>query len=123
MTSPDALVGAGNPPEGGAPYVEVAENGLSAPLDFSTTSPSSSSEDQMVNLSERLLPAGSSPPSSYPVDANRKYPVKGDYSSKVRLQIRPQRRCSASIFWVFHRLFVRSGLSSRRRTAQEATTL
>lgn len=65
--------------------MEVAENGLSAPLDFSTTSPSSSSEDQqMVNLSERLLPAGSSPPNSYTADANRKYPVKLDYPSKVR---------------------------------------
>lgn len=65
--------------------MEVAENGLSVPLDFSTTSPSSSSEDQqMVNLSERPLPAGSSPPDSYPADANRKYPVKADYPSKVR---------------------------------------
>lgn len=84
LTSPEALAAAGNPPDGGTPYVEVAENGLSVPLDFSTTSPSSSSEDQqMVNLSERLLPAGSSPPDSYPADANRKYPVKADYPSKV----------------------------------------
>uniref|UniRef100_H3C5K9 Nucleolar protein 4-like a n=1 Tax=Tetraodon nigroviridis TaxID=99883 RepID=H3C5K9_TETNG len=83
LTSPEALVAAGNPPDGGGPYVEAAENGLSAPLDFSTTSPSSSSEDQqMVHLSERLLPAGSSPPASYPLDANRKYPAKADYSSK-----------------------------------------
>ncbi|XP_011601089.1 nucleolar protein 4-like isoform X2 [Takifugu rubripes] len=83
LTSPEALAAAGNPPDGGAPYMEVAENGLSAPLDFSTTSPSSSSEDQqMVNLSERLLPAGSSPPNSYTADANRKYPVKADYPSK-----------------------------------------
>lgn len=87
MTSPEALVAAGNPPDGGAPYVEVAENGLSAPLDFSTTSPSSSSEDQqMASLSERLLPAATSPPSSFPVDPNRKFPVKADYSSKVGLE-------------------------------------
>lgn len=77
----------GNRPDGGAPYGEVTENGLSAPLDFSTTSPSSSSEDQQpVNLSDRLLPAGSSPPNSYPADANRKYPIKTDYTSKVRNQ-------------------------------------
>lgn len=74
----------GNRPDGGAPYREVTENGLSAPLDFSTTSPSSSSEDQQpVNLSERLLPAGSSPPNSCPADPNRKYPIKTDYTSKV----------------------------------------
>lgn len=76
---------AGNPPDGGALYGEVTENGLSVPLDFSTTSPSSSSEDQQpVNLSDRLLPAGSSPLSSYPADPNRKYPIKTDYTSKVR---------------------------------------
>ncbi len=75
----------GNPPDGGAPYGEVTENGLSAPLDFSTTSPSSSSEDQQaVNLSDRLLPAGSSPPNSYPADPNRKYPIKTEYTNKVR---------------------------------------
>lgn len=124
LTSPEALVAAGNPPDGGAPYVEAAENGLSVPLDFSTTSPSSSSEDQqMVNLSERLLPAGSSPPHSYPVDANRKYPVK-DYSSKVRppppppssrLELLPSHPpFSACCF---------GASCSRRRTAQEATTL
>lgn len=120
LTSPEALVAAGNPPDGGAPYVEVAENGLSAPLDFSTTSPSSSSEDQqMVNLSERLLPAGSSPPSSYPVDANRKYPVKADYNSKVRLQILPCLAPSPFSGYFYACLSV----SSRRPTAQEATTL
>lgn len=98
LTSPEALVAAGNPPDGAAPYVEVAENGLSAPLDFSTTSPSSSSEDQqMVNQSERLLPAGSSPPNSFPMDANRKYPVKADYGSKVKVPIRPR---SASLHHV-----------------------
>lgn len=127
MTSPEALVAAGNPPDGGAPYVEAAENGLSAPLDFSTTSPSSSSEDQqMVNLSERLLPAGSSPPHSYPVDANRKYPVK-DYSSKVRppppFPLLPAGAAtfSPTVFCLFFRAF--GAFCSRRRTAQEATTL
>uniref|UniRef100_A0A4W6EC49 Nucleolar protein 4-like a n=1 Tax=Lates calcarifer TaxID=8187 RepID=A0A4W6EC49_LATCA len=83
LTSPDALAVGGNPPDGGAPYGEVTENGLSAPLDFSTTSSSSSSEDQQpVNLSDRLLPAGSSPPNSYPADANRKYPIKTEYANK-----------------------------------------
>nr|XP_046252231.1 nucleolar protein 4-like [Scatophagus argus] len=83
LTSPEVLAVGGNPPDGGAPYGEVTENGLSAPLDFSTTSPSSSSEDQQpVNLSDRLLPAGSSPPNSYPTDPNRKYPIKTEYTNK-----------------------------------------
>ncbi|XP_059188993.1 nucleolar protein 4-like [Centropristis striata] len=82
-TSPEVMAVGGNPPDGGAPYGEVTENGLSAPLDFSTTSPSSSSEDQQpVNLSDRLLPAGSSPPNSYPADPNRKYPIKTEYTNK-----------------------------------------
>lgn len=85
LTSPEVLAVGGNPPDGGAPYGEVTENGLGAPLDFSTTSPSSSSEDQQpVNLSDRLLPAGSSPPNSYPADPNRKYPIKTEYTNKVR---------------------------------------
>ncbi|XP_036961412.1 nucleolar protein 4-like isoform X1 [Acanthopagrus latus] len=83
LTSPEVLAVGGNPPDGGAPYGEVTENGLSAPLDFSTTSPSSSSEDQQpVNLSDRLLPAGNTTPNSYPADPNRKYPVKTEYSNK-----------------------------------------
>uniref|UniRef100_A0A3Q3KGV4 Nucleolar protein 4-like a n=1 Tax=Mastacembelus armatus TaxID=205130 RepID=A0A3Q3KGV4_9TELE len=83
LTSPEALAVGGNPPDGGAPYGEVMENGLSAPLDFSTTSSSSSSEDQQpVNLSDRLLPVGSSPPSSYPTDSSRKYPIKTEYTNK-----------------------------------------
>ncbi|KAL7399403.1 hypothetical protein ABVT39_023726 [Epinephelus coioides] len=83
LTSPEVLAVGGNPPDGGAPYGEVTENGLSAPLDFSTTSPSSSSEDQQpVNLSDRLLPAGNSPPNSYPADPNRKYPIKTEYTNK-----------------------------------------
>ncbi|KAM8864281.1 nucleolar protein 4-like isoform 1-T1 [Spinachia spinachia] len=86
LTSPEAPAVGGNPPDGGAPYGEVTENGLSAPLDFSTTSPSSTSEDQQpVNLSDRLLPAGSSPPSSYAADGNRKYPIKTEYGSKSPL--------------------------------------
>jgi len=87
LTSPEALAVGGNPPDGGAPYGEVTENGLSAPLDFSTTSPSSTSEDQQpVNLSDRLLPAGSSSPNSYPADPNRKYPIKTEYNNKVRTE-------------------------------------
>uniref|UniRef100_A0A3Q3JY64 Nucleolar protein 4 helical domain-containing protein n=1 Tax=Monopterus albus TaxID=43700 RepID=A0A3Q3JY64_MONAL len=83
LTSPEVLSVGGNPADGGAPYGEVTENGLSAPLDFSTTSPSSSSEDQQpVNLSDRLLPAGSSPPNSYSTDPNRKFPIKTEYSNK-----------------------------------------
>uniref|UniRef100_A0A3B4T500 Nucleolar protein 4-like a n=1 Tax=Seriola dumerili TaxID=41447 RepID=A0A3B4T500_SERDU len=83
LTSPDVLAVGGNPPDGGAPYGEVTENGLGAPLDFSTTSSSSSSEDQQpVNLSDRLLPAGSSPPNSYPAEPNRKYPIKTEYTNK-----------------------------------------
>ncbi|XP_006794171.1 nucleolar protein 4-like isoform X1 [Neolamprologus brichardi] len=83
LTSPEVLAVGGNVPDGGASYGEVAENGVSAPLDFSTTSSSSSSEDQQpVNLSDRLLPAGSSPPNSYPADPNRKYPIKTEYTNK-----------------------------------------
>lgn len=71
----------GNPPEGGASYGEVPENGLSAPLDFSTALSSSSSDDQQpVNLSDRLLPAGCSPPNSILADPNRKYPIKTEYA-------------------------------------------
>ncbi|XP_029974434.1 nucleolar protein 4-like [Salarias fasciatus] len=83
LTPPDALAAGGNPPDGGASFGEVTENGLNAPLDFSTTSSSSSSEDQQpVNLSDRLLPAGSSPPNPYPADPSRKYPVKTEYANK-----------------------------------------
>ncbi|XP_047468073.1 nucleolar protein 4-like [Mugil cephalus] len=83
LTSPEALAVGGNPPDGGASYGEVTENGLSAPLDFSTTSSSSSSEDQQpVNLSDRLPPAGSSPPDPYPAEPNRKYPIKAEYTNK-----------------------------------------
>ncbi|KAG7281077.1 hypothetical protein CRUP_027614 [Coryphaenoides rupestris] len=74
--SPEAPPSAGTPPDGGAPYAEVTENGVSAPLDFSTTSSSSSSEEQQpVNLSER------SPPTHYPAELNRKYPVKAEYNN------------------------------------------
>ncbi|XP_015239782.1 PREDICTED: nucleolar protein 4-like [Cyprinodon variegatus] len=83
LTSPEVLAVGANPPDGGASYGEVAENGLSAPLDFSTTSSSSSSEDQQpVNLSDRLLPAGNSPPNSYAADPNKKFPIKTEFSNK-----------------------------------------
>ncbi|KAM6925538.1 nucleolar protein 4-like [Xenentodon cancila] len=83
LTSPEVLAVGGNPPDGGASYGEVSENGLSAPLDFSTTSSSSSSEDQQpVNLSERALPVGGSPPNPYPSDPNRKYPIKTEFTHK-----------------------------------------
>ncbi|MEQ2279411.1 hypothetical protein AMECASPLE_009100 [Ameca splendens] len=83
LTSPEVLAVSVNPPDGGGSYGEVAENGLSAPLDFSTTSSSSSSEDQQpVNLSDRLLPAGSSPPNSFTVDPSKKYPIKTEFSNK-----------------------------------------
>ncbi|XP_070401353.1 nucleolar protein 4-like isoform X2 [Nothobranchius furzeri] len=83
LTTPEVLAVGGNPPDGGASYGDVTENGLSAPLDFSTTSSSSSSEDQQpVNLSDRLLPVGSSPPNSYPTDPNKKYPIKAEFTNK-----------------------------------------
>ncbi|XP_004071009.2 nucleolar protein 4-like [Oryzias latipes] len=83
LTSPEALGVGSTPQDGGAPYVEVAENGLSAPLDFSTTSSSSSSEDQQpINLSDRVLPAGSSPPNPYPPDLSRKLPLKTEFTNK-----------------------------------------
>uniref|UniRef100_A0A8C7Z845 Nucleolar protein 4-like a n=1 Tax=Oryzias sinensis TaxID=183150 RepID=A0A8C7Z845_9TELE len=83
LTSPEALAVGSTPQDGGAPYMEVAENGLSAPLDFSTTSSSSSSEDQQpINLSDRVLPAGSSPPNPYPPDLSRKLPLKTEFTNK-----------------------------------------
>ncbi|XP_049611937.1 nucleolar protein 4-like isoform X1 [Syngnathus scovelli] len=81
MTSPEVQPAGANPPEGSASYSEVMENGVSAPLDFSTTLSSSSSDEQHpVNLSDRLLPAGCSPPNSFPTDPNRKYPIKTEYA-------------------------------------------
>ncbi|XP_040927481.1 nucleolar protein 4-like [Betta splendens] len=82
LTSPEVLVVGATPPDGGAPYGEAPANGLSAPLDFSTTSSSSSEDQQPVNLSDRLLPVASSPPNPFPAEPNRKYPVKPEYSSK-----------------------------------------
>ncbi|XP_062315013.1 nucleolar protein 4-like [Osmerus eperlanus] len=82
LTSPEALAVAGNPPDGAVPYGEVRENGVSAPLDFSTTSSSSSEDQQPVNLSDRLPPSGSPPLTPYPADPNRKYPAKQDYGNK-----------------------------------------
>lgn len=89
LTSPEALAAGANPQDGGASYREVAENGLSAPLDFSTTSSSSSSEDQQpVNLSDRLLPAGSSPPNSYAAEPNKKFPIKTEVRRKPSFSLR-----------------------------------
>ncbi|KAM3871559.1 nucleolar protein 4-like [Diretmus argenteus] len=82
LTSPEVLAVGGNPADGAAPYREVTENGVSAPLDFSTSSSSSSEDQQPVNLNDRLLPVGSSPLTSYPADPNRKYPVKTEYTNK-----------------------------------------
>uniref|UniRef100_A0A3P8X3G8 Nucleolar protein 4-like a n=1 Tax=Cynoglossus semilaevis TaxID=244447 RepID=A0A3P8X3G8_CYNSE len=81
LTSPEVLTVAGNHPDGGLPYVEVVENGVSAPLDFSTTSSSPSSDDQQpVNLSDRLT--GGSLSNTYAAEPNRKYPVKTEYTNK-----------------------------------------
>ncbi|XP_030640026.1 nucleolar protein 4-like [Chanos chanos] len=80
LTAPGAAVAAGvvSAPEGGVAYGEVNGNGVAAPLDFSTTSSSSSSEDQQpVNLSDRLLPVV-----NYPPDPSKKYPVKTEYGNK-----------------------------------------
>ena len=77
------------PSDGVAPYREVTENGVSAPLDFSTTtSSSSSSEDQQpVNMTDRLLPVGSPVGTPYSADPTRKSPGKPDYGNKVRTEI------------------------------------
>ncbi|XP_033825139.1 nucleolar protein 4-like [Periophthalmus magnuspinnatus] len=83
LTPPEALSAGGAVPDGAASFGEVTENGLSAPLDFSTNSSSSSSEDQQpVNLSDRILPSAASPLNSYPNDPNRQFPVKTDYANK-----------------------------------------
>ncbi|XP_067269949.1 nucleolar protein 4-like [Pseudorasbora parva] len=68
--------------EGVVPYGEVNGNGAAAPLDFSTTSSSSSSQEgqQPVNLSDRLLPGVTL--GSYSSDHNRKFPVKTEYGNK-----------------------------------------
>ncbi|XP_059359704.1 nucleolar protein 4-like [Carassius carassius] len=64
--------------EGVVPYGEVNGNGAAAPLDFSNTSSSSSSQEgqQPVNLSDRLTLG------SYASDPNRKFPVKTEYGNK-----------------------------------------
>ncbi|CAB1336522.1 unnamed protein product, partial [Coregonus sp. 'balchen'] len=89
LTPPEAMVVGGVPPDGLAPYREVTENGVSAPLDFSTTtSSSSSSEDQQpVNLTDRLLPVGSPVGMSYPTDSTRKCPGKPDYGNKMFVRL------------------------------------
>ncbi|XP_051963959.1 nucleolar protein 4-like [Xyrauchen texanus] len=77
-----AMVTGGVPAsEGVVPYGEVNGNGAAAPLDFSTSSSSSSQEGQQpVNLSDRLLPGVTL--GSYPPEPNRKFPVKTEYGNK-----------------------------------------
>ncbi|XP_055747834.1 nucleolar protein 4-like [Salvelinus fontinalis] len=84
LTPPEAMVVGSVPSDGVAPYREVTENGVSAPLDFSTTtSSSSSSEDQQpINLTDRLLPVGSPVGMPYSADPTRKSPGKPDYGNK-----------------------------------------
>lgn len=114
LTSPEVLPV--NPTDGGASYREVTENGLSAPLDFSTTSSSSSEDQQPVNLSDRLLPAGSSPPNSYPADCNKKFPLKTEFTNKVRPDERHMSGRQSE-------LTIALCVFSRLLTAQEAMTL
>ncbi|KAA0714079.1 Nucleolar protein 4 [Triplophysa tibetana] len=73
--------------EGAVPYGEVNGNGAAAPLDFSNTSSSSSSQEgqQPVNLSDRLLPGVTL--GSFPPDLNRKFPVKTEYGSKMFVRL------------------------------------
>ncbi|XP_036387307.1 nucleolar protein 4-like [Megalops cyprinoides] len=76
---------------GTVPYGEVNGAEAVAPLDFSTTSSSSSSEDQQpVNLSDRLAPGA--PLGSFQPDpsdgARRNYPIKHPLPSELRLDSR-----------------------------------
>ncbi|XP_063064737.1 nucleolar protein 4-like [Engraulis encrasicolus] len=77
--------------EGALSFREVNGNGTvgGAPLDFSTTSSSSSSEDQPpINMTDRLLPGGhghghaQTLVQAYQPEIVRKYPVKTEYGSK-----------------------------------------
>ncbi|XP_060737485.1 nucleolar protein 4-like isoform X1 [Tachysurus vachellii] len=70
--------------DGMIPYEEVNCNGTTAPLDFSTTSSSSSSEEgqQPLNLSDRLLQGVTPPLAPYPADPSRKYTIKTEYGNK-----------------------------------------
>lgn len=72
--------------DGVIPFEEVNSNGTTAPLDFSTTSSSSSSEEgqQPLNLSDRLLPGVTPTLAPYPADPSRKYIIKTEYGNKVR---------------------------------------
>lgn len=72
--------------DGIIPYEELNSNGTAAPLDFSTTSSSSSSEEgqQPLNLSDRLLPGVTPTLAPYPADPSRKYTIKTEYGNKVR---------------------------------------
>ncbi|XP_028667421.1 nucleolar protein 4-like b isoform X3 [Erpetoichthys calabaricus] len=70
-------------------YTEVNGNGTVAPLDFSTTSSSSSSEDQPVNLSERLQP--SHLPSPFQTDAPDGLRSRTKYAAKPTTELRLDR--------------------------------
>lgn len=82
LTPPEVLSAGATVPDGGASFGEVTENGISAPMDFSTNSSSSSEDQQPVNLSDRILPSATSPLNSYPTDHNRQFPIKTDYANK-----------------------------------------
>ncbi|XP_029105772.1 nucleolar protein 4-like b isoform X2 [Scleropages formosus] len=87
LTTPSAG-GVPAPDRGNAgPYSELNGNGAVAPLDFSTTSSSSSEDQQPINLSERL-PGGPllGPFQPDPPDGlRRKYPSKPLHPSELRL--------------------------------------
>ncbi|KAM9475103.1 nucleolar protein 4-like isoform 2-T2 [Clarias gariepinus] len=70
--------------DGMVPYEEVTSNGTTAPLDFSTTSSSSSSEEgqQPLNLSDRLVPGVTPTLAPFPADPNRKHTIKTEYGNK-----------------------------------------
>lgn len=74
--------------DGMVPYEEVTSNGTTAPLDFSTTSSSSSSEEgqQPLNLSDRLVPGVTPTLAPFPADPNRKHTIKTEYGNKVTVK-------------------------------------
>ncbi|XP_066500599.1 nucleolar protein 4-like isoform X3 [Hoplias malabaricus] len=83
--SSTAVVSGGVPvSEAMVQYGEMNGNGVAAPLDFSTTSSSSSSEEgqQPVNLSDRLLPGVTPPLGTYTADPSRKYAIKTEFNNK-----------------------------------------
>ncbi|XP_028850384.1 nucleolar protein 4-like b isoform X1 [Denticeps clupeoides] len=89
MTPPSAVGAAQVEGVGAVSYSEVNGNRAAAPLDFSTTSSSSSSveEPQPVNLTDRLPPnalLASFPPDAVE-DLRRKYPTKPPLPGELRL--------------------------------------